>query len=99
MLAIMLFTFAVAASVRAQGGPPLVLAWMDDGGPLSDQTLTSLMQEMMHKQPHPDHIVFLVHGYSDTRKESEEMYTSVSRLIDQSFRRRHQRVLVVGLQW
>ena len=99
LFALLLFTLAVGSSVQAKGGRPLVLAWMGDGRPLSDQTLNSLVQEMARQQAHPDHIVFLVHGYSDTRKDSAKIFQSVSGLIDRTFRQRHRRVLVVGLQW
>ena len=99
LAALLLLPFTFAPSAQARAADPLVLAWMGDGKPLSDQALGGMLKEMTQAEAHPDQIVFLVHGYSDTRKDSEQIYRAVSGLIDKSFRERHQRVLIVGVQW
>jgi hypothetical protein len=80
----------------AASANPLVLAWLGNGQLLKPKNLAAIVNRPAQK---PDQIVFLVHGYSDTRQDSATMYKTVSALIEKDFRARHQRVLVVGVQW
>jgi hypothetical protein len=83
----------------AQGSSPFVSAWLNDGSPLSDADVNTIVSNVGQQQPNPDHILVIVHGLGNSRDDSTSQFNDLAPRLTSEFQKANQKVAVVGLQW
>lgn len=70
------------------------------GGPL-DSKIWSKLDQQIARQSHgqPQHIVVMVHGYWNTKEDSDSSFSTISARLRQEFDSRKVPAAILGLQW
>lgn len=89
----------VAMAGFAQGTPSFVPAWLNDGSPLSDADVSSIVTNIGTQQANPDHILVVIHGLGNSREASTASYNELAPRLVSEFQKSRQKVAVVGIQW
>jgi hypothetical protein len=78
---------------------PYTGIWVGKDATVTDDDLKQLVAGLKQQEPDPQQIVILIHGFATPRKDSAAQFATLSREVVQSFKKRGERVAVVGLQW
>ena len=89
----------LAVAATAQQNPSFIPVWTGEGQAFTEPALNALMTQCTAKEPRPDHIVVMIHGYDNTQEQSQQLFQEVAPRVSSAFARSNKRVMILGLQW
>ena len=92
----LLSVLPLSASAQPTGFVP---AWLNDGSPISDSDLNTIVQSVGAQQANPDHIAIMIHGLGNTRDDSTSQFNALGPLLTAQYTAANKKVVVVGVQW